>query len=436
MNKFAAFALIALLALSGCVYFNTFYNARRYFGQAEKSYQSGDKLSAQARENYEKVIEKCSKVLQFYPTSKYVDDALFLMGVSHSRLGEREKGRRKFEELITFYPESPFVPEAHLELGRLYIEIDRFDLARYELDQVSGKLAERAAMLKARSFYDEKDYEKALQAFEDFLTCFPRSSLRKEVYFMASKAAKEKGDLEVADAYLREHLRFFLTEEEELEARETLGDILFSKGNHQEALDVYTALDLTPETPEARRIEVKVARCHEGLGDVERAKGMYQTIAEASKSSAEGVEALYRLALIQESEDSLELALATFQQASSVFGDHEFKRKASLRASALSDLLNIEDAEAAESRIRLAEIYLFDLDRKEEALDLYRSVYQDFPDEDVAPKALYAVIYIQLKVLPDTSNAQEDFDLLASRYPESVYREEAERNFREGLGIE
>jgi TolA-binding protein len=418
------------------VYFNTFYNARKFFSEAEKEFERQDKLTPQARANYEKVIEKCSKVLQFYPTSKYVDDALFLMGVSHSRLGEREKGRRKFEELITFYPKSPFVPEAHLELAALYIDIQKYDLARRELGLVTGKHAERASLIRARSFYESKDYTSALEAFEDFLERFPRSDLRKEVYFLAARAAKEKGDLDEADRYLRAHLTSFLTEEEEIEAREILGDILYAKDDHQGALDVFSALDLNPESQDARRIDNKIALCHEGLGDTEKAKGIYQSVVDQSPRTSEGVEALYRLGLIYESVDSLDLALIKFDEASKVFGDHEYKKKASLRAIALSDLLNIEDAEAAESRMRVAEIYLFDLERREEALDLYLSVYEEFPEEDLAPKALYAVIYIRLKVLPDTVLAEQNYTLLSSRYPESVYRVEAERNFGEALRID
>jgi TolA-binding protein len=437
MNRYLRFLLPAILVLSGCVYFNTFYNARTYFSQAESEYErSGDKLTPQARASYEKVIEKCSKVLQFYPTSKYVDDALFLMGVSHSRLGEREKGKRKFEELVDFYPNSPFVPRAHLELASLYIDIMKFDLARYELDRVAGDLAEEATLIKARSYYEEKDYANAQLTFEDFLTRFPRSNLRKEVYFLAASSSKEKGDLDEANRYLREHLEFFLTDEEELEAREILGDILYGKGENQQALDVFSALDLTPESQDARRIQIKSAMCHEGLGDTEKAKSIYRAVIDAQNKSSEGVEAMYRLALIYENEDSLDLALTTFEEASKVFGEHEYKRKASFRAHALSSLLNIEDADAAESRMRVAEIYLFELDRQEEALDLYRSVYEDFPEEELAPKALYAVIYIQLRVIPDTTGAEASFSLLTSNYPESVYLGEVERNFGVALGVE
>jgi len=98
-------SLISILLLS-CAYFNTFYNAKTYFNAAEREYKKEGKLTPKIRQNYNKVIEKCSKILEFYPRSKYVDDAVFLTALSYKRLGERVKAEKKFKELFEFFPES------------------------------------------------------------------------------------------------------------------------------------------------------------------------------------------------------------------------------------------------------------------------------------------------------------------------------------------
>ena len=68
-------------------------------------------------EKYGEVIEKCGKVIRDYPDSKWVDDAIFLMGQSLVRQGEYDKGIRKFIELTTNYPESEYVSEVDVLAG-------------------------------------------------------------------------------------------------------------------------------------------------------------------------------------------------------------------------------------------------------------------------------------------------------------------------------
>ena len=59
---------ILLLNIS-CVYYNTFYNAKKYFRDAEKvRLENEDRsLPANAQTSYAKVIDKCELVLEKYP---------------------------------------------------------------------------------------------------------------------------------------------------------------------------------------------------------------------------------------------------------------------------------------------------------------------------------------------------------------------------------
>ncbi|MGB9590715.1 MAG: tetratricopeptide repeat protein, partial [Candidatus Hydrothermia bacterium] len=100
--------LLGLLALS-CLpkqsfwaYYNSFYNCQKNFGKAEGLYRKGK--SSEANQYYRKAIEKGSRILKYYPRSAYVDDALFIIGVSHLRMDDVAKAQRKFEELLLYYP--------------------------------------------------------------------------------------------------------------------------------------------------------------------------------------------------------------------------------------------------------------------------------------------------------------------------------------------
>ena len=74
-------AVHLLFLFTGCAYFNTFYNAERYFQEAEKArlLKAGESLPSSAKTAYQNVIEKSIHVIKKYPQSKYVYPAMLLL---------------------------------------------------------------------------------------------------------------------------------------------------------------------------------------------------------------------------------------------------------------------------------------------------------------------------------------------------------------------
>tara|TARA_B100000073_G_scaffold126958_1_gene103918 strand:- start:507 stop:2246 length:1740 start_codon:yes stop_codon:yes gene_type:complete len=72
---------VSLLTLLSCAYFNTYYNAEKYFKEAERIRleKDGKSLPLKAMDNYGKTIQKCNAVLSEYPDSKLVNNATLLM---------------------------------------------------------------------------------------------------------------------------------------------------------------------------------------------------------------------------------------------------------------------------------------------------------------------------------------------------------------------
>ena len=70
-------------------YFNLYYNTKHLFNEAEESISNDradifatnePKIKPADDQKLQKVIEKCSKILQYSPDSRYVDDALIILG--------------------------------------------------------------------------------------------------------------------------------------------------------------------------------------------------------------------------------------------------------------------------------------------------------------------------------------------------------------------
>src|SRR4051812_32218526 len=99
---------IALLCFSGCAYYNTFYLAKRYYKDAHKEQEKSvsGAISPGAATRYDQVIHQCLKVITEYPKSKWVDDALYLMGASLYGKGDYAGAIHRLDELETRFPKS------------------------------------------------------------------------------------------------------------------------------------------------------------------------------------------------------------------------------------------------------------------------------------------------------------------------------------------
>ena len=85
MIKFRSFISIIIFLVSfiwiSCAYFNTYYNAEKYFHDADKLRleKEGKAIPLMALDKYGKTIQKCQMVLKEYPESKLRINAMLLM---------------------------------------------------------------------------------------------------------------------------------------------------------------------------------------------------------------------------------------------------------------------------------------------------------------------------------------------------------------------
>ena len=74
------FLLVSIVWIS-CAYFNTYYNAEKYFNDADKLRleKEGKSIPLSALDKYGKTIQKCQKVLKEYPEAELRINAILLM---------------------------------------------------------------------------------------------------------------------------------------------------------------------------------------------------------------------------------------------------------------------------------------------------------------------------------------------------------------------
>lgn len=165
--------LILIMILSGCAYFNTFYNAKQLFNESQTAYgkeKEKGSLSSKTVKSLNEAAAKSQKVIMKFPNSKYVDDAMYYYGVCNFQLGKYLIARKKLSELILEYPNSEYFPKAQLWIAKCYFRQNKKDMAfsileRFIKNKNNRKYFSDAMSLAGYLALEEGDDEKTFSYF-------------------------------------------------------------------------------------------------------------------------------------------------------------------------------------------------------------------------------------------------------------------------------
>ncbi len=255
---------VLLLIASGCsvwdnftTYFNLYFNTATLFEDAEleilsqkRDLFSNDPLviPGNAKASLVKVVEKSSKLLQFYSTSAYVDEALMMLGKSFYYQNNYQKSNRKFEELLaTNIDDDELITEANLWMAKNSFELKEITKALELIEQVRAKGIEEGYNLIIKESYvheikyrlREKDYTKAISLATEFAVVYNVDLIRAQIYYELGNLYTLIGEKENAiTAYEKV---FDYSPDFDLEVSTTIkyANALRNAGQTQKALDVF-----------------------------------------------------------------------------------------------------------------------------------------------------------------------------------------------------
>ncbi|MBS57030.1 MAG: hypothetical protein CMP16_04070, partial [Rickettsiales bacterium] len=129
-----------------CVYFNTFYNAQNSFNKAieiidndsSKNYKEEQNISNIAKKLLYESISSSNIVINKYPDSKYIDDAIYYIARSYLSLNELYKSEKYFVQLINDYSDSKYYNESRLWLEYIHLKLDLLDLAIKNINSIEN----------------------------------------------------------------------------------------------------------------------------------------------------------------------------------------------------------------------------------------------------------------------------------------------------------
>jgi TolA-binding protein len=390
--RFSIILLAALVLISGCVYYNTFFNAEKYFDDAQTmALRDNGKPSSTAIQNYNKTIKKCGIVLTDYKDSKYADDALYLMARCFYYIGRNyTQALKHFDELIEFYPESEFIPDVKLYIARANYQFTRKELA-FELlqeflqDPKYKDHHAKALQLLADYHLVDKNFVDADFYLNRIIEKFPKSEEYTSAFFLQGKNQYEAGNYEKSNEVFFSLLKSKVPRNIKFDARYYIALNYLMLEDYQEAEKFSFKLSKDEYREEMiSKIHVIKARSLAGNAEFDDAIQLFNTvITDNSRTLLSAESAFYLGELYFNQLHDYEKAIESYGKVKKESGQSEFMEKSVTRSAVASQIIqfNNPDSQLAVEELvlqqfKLAEFYVEFLNMPDSALIVYDHITQ------------------------------------------------------------
>lgn len=429
-----------LMILAGCAKFNTFFNAKRSFDQAEQVREDAIRQnmdppvpSGGQKADYEAAIKKAQKLIDEYPGHSLTDDALFLQAKAYYRLQSYRMSIRKFDLLFSNFPATPYMEEALYLQSLNYLLLGAAGKSQDLLDNLAKQFPEsefRSQTLKVSgdNAYALERWQEAEKHYSDYLERFPDAEDWDRIGLKLGQCRWELKDFQGAADVLQETVEKSKSQELAFRSGLLRSKCLVHTGEFDLAGSLLTELeDKAPIYSSEGEVLLTQVELLVAEGRTDEAFPLLETMPEEWKTPRVKARSADLQGNLRLQRDELEEAQVSFKDAilGRTFLDDE-QRTRRLNDH-LTDYLAAENAlpDASGERVpRLkllqANAMLFGFERPGEAIRLYREAAADSAaDSTVAARSLYGAVKVYREYLDRPDSAEYYAGLLSERYPDS-----------------
>jgi len=358
------FPLYVLLLFTSCVYYNTFYNAKQKFNDAEdnqlRTAQPNQQrvtefvnraappaeptISMNDKTLYKSAIDKANRVVLYHPKSKYVDDALWLMGKARYNMTEYVASDKSFRELIVKYPNSKFVDDAYFYIGMGQFWMKKYDLSIEAFSHLmsikKSSYKDDAGFMIAYIDFINGSYANAAASFAEFLKTFPKSDSAAAAQFYIAVCQDSLGDYTSALEAYKMIDKFKPSHELYFDAQYAYGSAALKADSIDLGMSIFNKLAGRERYfNRSSLIRLKLAEGIYLSGNKDEAISEYLKVTEQYAKTDQAAEAYYQLGLIYQNDVfDLEKAKDYFNQATQEKRDSPFRNLALARSAQISKL--------------------------------------------------------------------------------------------------
>ena len=455
--------MVLLFVFSSCAYFNTFYNARQYFEQAEKQRleKAGESIPPGAIDAYGKVIDKSQYVIDKYPDSKLVKEALLLIGMSRFHRKEYRIAETVFKQYVETYADN-------VDQAEYWLALCKWKLGKPQpaLDVLQSMLETATDKNFISSIYLSKaeinlDIDNSKLALEYLVLAAETNKDRDErgqIYYRIAELAYNAEDYEQSLSANTEVVKNSTSKKRKEEANLQIVRIHRLLGNWDTVKDLIKSmlLDETFKTIHGD-LDLELVKLYQMDGLMEEAITRIESIKEDYKNSKTSAEAYYihgEIALYDYW--NLDDAKKYFEWVTREYRQSIYTSTANLRAKEITkyqesleeittlddqilltiavldsliddSLKSVREKEVNNSRISIAshlynlgELEAFHFKRQDSSMTHFQRIVDEFTETDYYPKSLFALYYINFST-DDTITAEIYSKRILDELPSSEY---------------
>jgi TolA-binding protein len=323
-------------------------------------------------------IDVLTSLIQKYPSSSFVPNAIFERGRAYLVLEDYQKGEADFNTVISNYPASPFVPRSIVQLGLLYYNLGENEKAILQYKKVIENYKStpeaRYAMTGLRNTYVDINDVEAYFAYIKTLDGYGDVNLAQKdsLLYTSGENLYMNGKYDKATDAFKNYLNEFPNGSFKQNAQYYLADCLKSAGNNEEALKLYISVSGEPNNQFLEQSLIAASSILYEKEDYSASLECYEKLEKFAGNDANKLIALKgQLMSAFQAGDAQKTIIAAGKINNSVNIPEELIREATfMSAKAYYSLNNFDDAlrdfrkvatevtsvEGAESKFRVAEL--------------------------------------------------------------------------------
>ena len=345
-------------------------------------------------EQFELAEPKFMQLIENFPNSLFVENAWYAIGQLNYKLQNYEDSRNAFKSVLDGFPNSDFKDDSQHLIAQSFLNESNYEQAYQEFDKIATEEFKNYPDLQAEAMYKAayslnqlgRDDE-AISRYTNFITQFPESQYVTAAYFDQGAIYARQKDYDNARVNYELALQNTADRVLQAEIQSAIGRTYYDQGDYENAIASYTTLlEEYPESDFIAEAKLGIADSHFRL----------QRWSEATVA--------YERVINEHEEETDFIPYCSYQ-----IGEAYYKLGTAQRQSAQDD----ESTQQAMTTLELA-------------LTWYQKTIDDFPQDAVAPHALYGAIWAlndlgrkeELETVArefiDKNKNDNEFDILAA----------------------
>lgn len=345
-------------------------------------------------EQFELAEPKFMQLIENFPNSLFVENAWYAIGQLNYKLQNYEDSRNAFKSVLDGFPNSDFKDDSQHLIAQSFLNESNYEQAYQEFDKIATEEFKNYPDLQAEAMYKAayslnqlgRDDE-AISRYTNFITQFPESQYVTAAYFDQGAIYARQKDYDNARVNYELALQNTADRVLQAEIQSAIGRTYYDQGDYENAIVSYTTLlEEYPESDFIAEAKLGIADSHFRL----------QRWSEATVA--------YERVINEHEEETDFIPYCSYQ-----IGEAYYELGTVQRESA-------QDEESTEQAMTTLEL----------ALTWYQKTIDDFPQDAVAPHALYGAIWAlndlgrkaELETVArefiDKNKNDNEFDILAA----------------------